>query len=79
MFQMTLKELIKAQAKGFKQVIDEAGSVSHLALMLDVPLSNVQGWAHRGRISKTGAELVAKHAVLGRKFKVVDLRPELDK
>lgn len=79
MFQMTLKELVKAQAKAFKLLIDEAGSVSHLALMLNVPLSNVQGWAHRGRISKTGAELVEKHAVLGEKFKAGTLRPELDK
>lgn len=77
MLKMTLKELITSQKKAFSELIKKAGSVSHLAKMIDVPLSTAQGWAYRGRISKEGAKKVEQHPLLKDEFKAVDLRPEL--
>lgn len=77
MLEMTLNELIVAQKKAFTELIKKAGTVSHLAKMIDVPVSTAQGWAHRGRISKEGARKVEQHSLLKDEFKAVDLRPEL--
>jgi len=79
MLEMTLKELIAAQKKAFNELIKKAGTVSHLAKMIDVPLSTAQGWAYRGRISKEGAKKVEQHPLLKGEFTAVDLRPELKK
>lgn len=76
---MTLPQLIAAQDKALKELITKAGTVSHLSRMLGVSLSTAQGWVYRGRISKEGAKLVESHTLLGKSFKIVTLRPELDK
>ena len=53
------------------------GNYPYLAKMLDVPVSTVQGWVLRGRISKTGAKLVEKNEALNKKFKANYLRIDL--
>lgn len=77
MFQMTLEQLNVDHKKKLDALIDEAGSISHLSRMLNINLDTVYGWTVRGRISKNGALRVVQHKVLGKKFKVIDLRPEL--
>lgn len=78
MFVMTLEQLTTAQRVAIMKLIETAGSISHLARMLGVKAATVQGWSDRGRISKSGAKLVAKHPELRSKFHEYDLRPELE-
>lgn len=74
---MTLEQLQHAHKEAIQDLVKEAGTIIHLAKMLDKPFGTVQGWVERGRISKEGARLVESHPTLGDKFKAKDLRPEL--
>lgn len=70
--------LAAKQKESLDNVLKAAGgSPAYLAKMLGLPLSTVQGWIKRGRISKKGAELVSKNKVLKEHFKPNDIRPDL--
>lgn len=73
----TQEQLAAEHKKQLTALINKAGSYTFLAAMLDFPITTVQGWVSRGRISKAGAKAVEQHPVLGQHFKAVDLRPEL--
>lgn len=57
------------------KVIKEAGTVSHLAKMLGLPVSTVHGWHNRGKVSKSGAVLIEENPYLN--FTAKTLRPDL--
>lgn len=77
MFKMTPTELIDAHRAAIDQLIAQNGSKSHLAKLLGVSTPTVQMWEARGRISKEGARIAAKHPTLKRDFPLSVLRPEL--
>lgn len=74
---MTKEQLETTQENMFSELLIHAGGITHLAKMLDTPVSTVQGWDDRGRISKKGAHLVEDHVTLGKRFKAKTLRPDL--
>ncbi len=76
MFAMTLEQLAEAQRKGLQALIEEAGSVAHLARMIGYGYDTVRGWEQRGRISESGALAVAGHPTLGPLFPAIKLRPD---
>lgn len=78
MLKYTLNELTEKQADSLEELVNFAGSPSHLAKMLNKDFMVVKGWLHRRRISKQGAILVEKHPTLGKRFKAIDLRPDLN-
>ena len=77
MLEMTKEQLEVSQENMFSELLITAGGVTHLGKMLGVPVSTVQGWDDRGRISKKGAQLVEDHVTLGKRFKAKTLRPDL--
>lgn len=64
------------QEAALKELVSYAGSNVHLARMLQVPVSTVNSWVSRGRISKDGAERVQLNNYFKGKFPVSKLRPE---
>jgi hypothetical protein len=74
---LTEAQLNTIQLEQLEKLIATAGSVNHLAKMLEIHYMTVQGWHKRERISKGGAELVAEHPTLGKKFRAIDLRPDI--
>jgi len=76
MITYTVAHIKELQEEALKQLIEEAGSGAHLAKMIGVPASTVQGWVNRGRISKRGACRVQYNAHLCNKFPTEKLRPE---
>lgn len=75
--QLTLNEIKELQEQKLKELVEHAGTLKHLAFMLETPLPTVCGWVERGRISKSGARLVESHNSLGELFKAEELRPDL--
>jgi hypothetical protein len=59
----------------FLKLVKEAGTLSHLARMLDLPVSTVNGWHRRGKVSKKGAIAVEENPQLS--FSAKTLRPDL--
>lgn len=76
--QYTLDQLHAHQRDQLTALIEHAGSASHLAKMLNIHVSVVQGWEQRGRISKQGAQLVDIHPALSERFSAMGLRPDID-
>lgn len=76
MLKYTKEELAELHRQGLNRLIEDAGDMAHLALMLDMPFSTIQGWHRRGRISKFGVRCVLRHPRFGQKFTVHDFRPE---
>lgn len=74
----TLEQLNKLHRDALESLVDTAGTHTHLAKMLGIDAMTTKGWLNRGRISKAGAKLVESHPTLGKQFKAVDLRPDLD-
>ena len=64
------------QEIALKELIEYAGNNSHLARMLKLPVSTVNSWVSRGRISLVGAELVQANDYLKQEFPLERLRPE---
>jgi len=64
------------QEIALKELIEYAGNNSHLARMLKLPVSTVNSWVSRGRISLEGAELVQGNEYLKQEFPLERLRPE---
>ena len=64
------------QETALKELIEYAGNNSHLARMLKLPVSTVNSWVVRGRISLQGAELVQANKYLKQEFPLERLRPE---
>jgi len=64
------------QEIALKELIEYAGNNSHLARMLGLPISTVNSWVSRGRISLEGAKLVQANEYLKQKFPLQRLRPE---
>ena len=64
------------QETALKELIEYAGNNSHLARMLKLPVSTVNSWVSRGRISLEGAELVQANEYLKQEFPLERLRPE---
>ena len=77
MINLTKAELELHTAAELEDLIAYAGSVSHLARMLDYNYMTVKSWEEAGRISKEGARLVEAHKKLGKKFTAIELRPDL--
>jgi len=77
MFELTLDEVHELQKSALDRLVQDAGSPSHLARMLNIHLMTVKGWIERGRVSKDGATLVETHPTLGEHHKAKDLRPDL--
>ena len=78
MLHMTAKQLRHTHVTKLKELIDFAGGVPHLALMLDVNQITIHAWRRRGRISKKGAISVENNDAFNGKFTARDLRPELN-
>jgi len=77
MLNYTKAELDKVLKERLKELIKYSGSYVYLSKMLSIPISTVQGWVIRGRISKGGAILVEKHKDLAKNFSSKYLRPDL--
>jgi len=75
---LTLPELENAQRDALVDLIDEAGTYSHLARMLGCNPMVVKGWVNRGRVSPNGALLIAKHPRFAERFPVSITRPDLE-
>jgi len=75
--ELTLEQLEKHKKEILEQLIEDAGSVTHLARMLNINPMTPRGWVERNSISKAGAKLVADHPTLGEYYKAIDLRPDL--
>lgn len=73
-----LAVLAAQQEQALTDLVDYAGSKSHLARMLGVAPSTVGNWVERGRISMEGAHLVQNNKYLREHFPVNRLRPEAD-
>jgi transposase len=76
MITYTVARINELQREALKELIEEAGSGAHLAKMIGVPASTVQGWVNRGRISKRGAIKVQRNSHLCNSFPVEKLRPD---
>ena len=76
MITQTLTEIRALQQQALKELIEEAGSNIHLARMIEVPISTVNSWVSRGRISRRGAQLVQDNSRFSDKFPISKLRPE---
>lgn len=74
---MTHAQITEAYGVRMKELLDEAGGYTHLAMMLDISPQNTFAWYNRNRISKTGAKLVGGHPTLNKKFSAHYLRPDL--
>jgi hypothetical protein len=72
-----LSSLKLAQKKALLDLIKCAGDRRHLARMLGKPVSTINSWVDRGRISKGGAQLVTKNLRLSEKFPISKMRPDL--
>jgi len=70
-------DLTDTHKAALDELIAHAGSITHLARMLQVPTSTAHSWYTHGRISKWGARRVEAHPTLGKKFNAATLRPEL--
>lgn len=77
MLEYTKEGLAKLHKERLDELVVVATSYHYLAKMLGVPASTVQGWLLRGRISKRGAKLVERNAVLKGCFTAKYLRPDL--
>lgn len=77
MLKFTKQQLEQHNRKQVDAVIGAAGSIRHLAKMLNVNYMVVKGWKERGRISKGGVERITKHDILGEKFLAEEMRPDL--
>ena len=74
---LTLEQLNAHKKEALERLIEDAGSVNHLARMLNIHLMTVRGWVGRNAISKQGATLVEDHPTLGEYYKAIDLRPDM--
>lgn len=54
-----------------------AGGRAHLARMLDKPISTVNSWIDRGRVSKEAAKEISEHSAFELHFPMIKLRPDL--
>lgn len=77
MLEYNKEDLEALHKKKLEELVVFAGSPTHLSKMLGTPLSTVQGWISRGRISKTGATLVGSHSTLNKEFSAISLRPDM--
>ena len=73
----TKEQLDVLHRERLEELLVKAHSPSFLARMLGCPVTTVQGWIARGRISKVGAILVEENKALGEHFKANYLRPDL--
>jgi len=78
MLVLTKVECERVMKKQLSALISMAGDANHLGKMLSVSNAIVNGWIGRGRISKQGGIRVEEHPRLGQKFKLNDLRPDLN-
>lgn len=71
---LTLDQIRELQSSALNRLIQQAGNPTHLARMLELPVSTVHGWSQRGRISKEGAKRVEACSALN--FTANELRPD---
>lgn len=74
---LTLEDIKTLQKQKLQELIECAGTLKHLAFMLDIPLPTLYGWVERGRVSKEAATKIEQHETLGQKFKAEELRPDI--
>ena len=77
MLPYTKSQLKAVQKQALLDLIMFAGGPSHLAKMLGKPLSTINSWMERGKISEGGTELVGENPALCGDFPVSRLRPDL--
>lgn len=70
-------ELDKLQKSNLTSLIEYAGSISHLSKMTSYPITTIQGWVRRGRISKKAAVTVSSKQAFSNKFTAEMLRPDI--
>ena len=77
MIHIDKKQLEIIQRQQLEKLINKAGTIAHLARMLDEDYMTVKGWVNRGRISKNGALKVEENKELRKHFTALNLRPDL--
>ena len=78
MITVTLAQMKVVEKEAMVRLVKDAGSIPHLAKMLNVHVMSVHGWVTRGRISKGGARLVAAHPAFCNSYTATDLRPDIE-
>lgn len=73
----TKAELDKLQKKSLDSLIKYAGGVSHLSKMIPFPITTIQGWVNRGRISKKAAVTISTLSSFSENFPIWSLRPDI--
>jgi len=77
MMNMREHELEDYKAKVLGELIEYAGSVKHLSLMLDVRYTAIRAWEKQGYITGQGVTKVEQNPVLAEKFTLKYMRPDL--
>lgn len=73
-----LSVLVAQHEQAILDLVEYAGSKTHLAKMIGVAPGTVANWVGHGRISMEGAHLVQNNEYLREHFPVSRLRPEAD-
>lgn len=73
----TKTELDKLQKSNLTSLIQYAGGISHLSKMVSLPVTTIQGWVRRGRISKKAAVTISVKEAFSKKFTAEILRPDI--
>ena len=77
MFFYTKAQVKTLQKKALGELVEYAGGRSHLAKMLDIPLSTINSWIDRGMISVRGSNRASDNPTLSADFPKSRLRPDL--
>jgi hypothetical protein len=65
------------QKQALTDLVVFAGGRVHLARMLTKPLSTVNSWIDRGKVSREGALEISKHPTFSKEFTISRMRPDL--
>lgn len=65
------------QKQAVTDLVRFAGGRTHLARMLTKPLSTINSWVDRGKVSKEAAEEISEHPTFNKQFPISRMRPDL--